>query len=177
MHHMDKIVLYLTLMNLSPKALIDSGQSIAWKFQKLTIVYYKHDYDNNGNLDGVIKSDIDDEENQFYLLIGKDGLSVVVLNQDGSQFPRVNAVQPIISYDNKGELLIEAVFYGMPYHEATIKLEFNEAPIHSLNLNNSFAIISILGEGVFSTNRPSPQTQYILKDIEYIGPVETKIDY
>lgn len=174
---MDQNFLIFELINLSPKALIDSGQSIAWKSHKLTIVYYKHDYDNNGNLDGVIKSDIDDEENQFYLLIGKDGLSVIVLNQDGGQFPRVNAVQPIISHDNKGELLIEAVFYGMPYHVAIIKLEFNEAPIHSLNLNNSFAIISILGEGVFSTNRPSPQAQYILKDIEYIGSVETKIDY
>ncbi len=164
-------------MNQTPKDLIDFGQSIAFKSNELTIVYYKHAYDDRGNYDGVIKDTIDDELNQFYLLINKTGLSVIVLKEDGSQYPRVNAIQPVISLDNKGELFIEALFHGMPYHGAIIKIEFNKLPIHSLFLNNSFVTISILEGGVFSENSPVPNAQYILKNIEYIGQVDTRMDY
>ena len=31
--------------------------------------------------------------------------------------------------------------------------------------------------GAFSNNSPIPESQYILKDIEYVGRVETKLDY
>ena len=164
-------------MKLTPKELIDSGQSIAFKSSELTIIYYKHAYDVSGNLDGVIKDSIDDELNQFYLLIDKTGLSVIVIKDDGSQYPRVNAIRPVISLDNKDEMIIEAVFHGMPYHGAKIKLEFNKSPIHSLILNHSFVTISILDGGAFSNNSPIPESQYIIKDIEYVGRVETKLDY
>ncbi len=159
-----------------PKEHIDSGHSIAYKSNELTIIYYKHAFDKNGNFDGVMKDSIDDELNQFYLLINDTGLSIVVFNSDGIQYPRFNAIKPIISLDHKNDLLIEAVFHGMPYHGAKIKIEFNTPPIHPLQLNNLFVTISILEGGAFSNNKPIPESQYVLKDIKYIGRVDTKFD-